>query len=122
RWCHPERGMIAPAEFLPTLEQMGRLERLGEVILYHALGALRAWDAAGIEVPRIGVNFTSQELRNPKLIDKLTWELDRFDIAPNRLSIEVLETVVATSSEDIVARNISGLSSLGCGIDLDDFG
>lgn len=122
RWQHPERGLISPAEFLPVMEQTGQLERLGEVMLYRALTALRAWDAAGLDVPHVGVNFAAEELHNPKLIDKIRWELDRFDLPASRLSIEVLETVVATAPDDTVSRNINGLAKLGCGIDLDDFG
>lgn len=122
RWRHPERGLIPPSEFLPVISRSGQLERLGEVILLHALQALRAWDDAGFDVPRVAVNFAGDELRNPKLIDKIRWELDRFDLAPDRLCIEVLETVVAASPDDIVARNINGLAELGCSIDLDDFG
>lgn len=122
RWQHPERGLISPAEFLPILEESGQIERLGEVMLYRALTALRAWDAAGLDIPRIGVNFANDDLHNPKLIDKIRWELDRFDLAAARLSIEVLETVVAATPDDTISRNINGLAKLGCGIDLDDFG
>ncbi len=122
RWHHPERGLIPPADFLPVMERSGQLERLGEVILYHALAALRQWDAQGFDVPRVAVNFAGEELRNPKLIDKIRWELDRFDLSPERLCIEVLETVVAASPDDIIARNINGLAKMGCSIDLDDFG
>ena len=122
RWQHPERGLISPARFLPLMEETGQMERLGEVMLYHALTALRAWDAAGLEIPRVGVNFATEELHNPKLIDKIRWELDRFDLPPARLSVEVLETVVTAAPDDTVSRNINGLAKLGCGIDLDDFG
>ena len=122
RWQHPERGLISPAEFLPLMEESGQIERLGEVMLYSALTALRAWDAAGLEIPRVGVNFASDDLHNPKLIDKIRWELDRFDLPAARLSVEVLETVVAATPDDTVSRNINGLAKLGCGIDLDDFG
>jgi diguanylate cyclase len=122
RWQHPDRGLISPAEFLPLLEQTGQLERLGEVMLYHTLIALRDWDAAGLNVPRAAINITMDELHNPKLIDRIRWELDRFDLTPARLAIEVLENVVAAAPEDIVARNINGLARLGCAIDLDDFG
>lgn len=122
RWQHPERGLISPTEFLPVLENSGQLERLGEVILYNALSALRSWDAAGLDVPRVGVNFAAEELHNPKLLDKIKWELDRFDLPAARLSVEVLETVVAATPDDTVSRNINGLAKLGCAIDLDDFG
>lgn len=122
RWTHPERGLISPAEFLPVLEQHRQMERLGEVMLYHALTALQDWDSAGLHIPSIGVNFSKDELRNPKLIDKIRWELDRFELSASRLAVEVLETVVAADPDDTVSRNINGLAKLGCSIDLDDFG
>ncbi|MEL6915986.1 MAG: bifunctional diguanylate cyclase/phosphodiesterase [Pseudomonadota bacterium] len=122
RWKHAERGLVSPAEFLPALEQAGLMERLGEAMLYHALTALKDWGAAGIGVPSVSVNFSSDELRNPKLVEKVKWELDRFEVAPSRLCIEVLESVVANSDDDVVTRNIAALAGLGCMIDLDDFG
>ncbi len=122
RWIHPERGLISPGEFLPAIEQSGLTERLSEVMLYHAFNALKLWDKAGFAVPQVGVNFSSHELRNPKLVEKIRWELDRFDLAPERLAVEILETVVAETGDDIITRNISGLATLGCAIDLDDFG
>ena len=122
RWNHPNRGMIPPADFLPEVEQSGLLERLAEVMMYHAFTALKAWDSAGVCVPQVGVNFAGPELSNPKLVDKVTWELDRFDLAPERLAVEVLETVVAGAPDDTITRNINNLGKLGCRIDLDDFG
>lgn len=122
RWEHPERGTVSPAEFLPKIQQAGKMERLGEVMLSKSLEALSEWDSMGIDVPKVGVNFSPDELSSPNLIKRIEWELDRFDLTPDRLAVEILETVVATSHDDMVARNISGLSDLGCQIDLDDFG
>ncbi|MDQ2095600.1 putative bifunctional diguanylate cyclase/phosphodiesterase [Rhodalgimonas zhirmunskyi] len=122
RWVHPERGVVPPGEFLPALEQAGLMERLGEVILRAALQAVNGWDAAGAEVPCVAVNFTGVELRNPRLADKIRWELDRYDLSADRLTIEVLETVVVGAPEDTATRNITRLSEMGCRIDLDDFG
>ena len=122
RWQHPERGLIPPSDFLPAIEEAGLFERLGEVILYHSLTSLVKWEKEGYSVPKVGVNFSGAELRNPKLVDKIRWELDRFDLSPDRLAVEVLETVIADAGDDIITRNIAGLASLGCAIDLDDFG
>ncbi|MEM6940630.1 MAG: bifunctional diguanylate cyclase/phosphodiesterase [Pseudomonadota bacterium] len=122
RWSHPDRGMIPPIEFLPAVEQAGQLERLAETMMYHSFTALNAWDEAGVEVPQIGVNFAGSELSNPKLLDKIKWELDRFELTPDRLAVEVLETVVASAPDDTITRNINALSKIGCRIDLDDFG
>lgn len=122
RWHHPTRGLIPPAEFLPLIEESGLGERLGEVVLYAALSALTRWDKSGLGVPNVSVNFSGAELRNPRLADKLKWELDRFDLEPKRLTVEVLETVVAETANDVIVSNIAALARLGCGIDLDDFG
>ena len=76
----PRTRLISPAEFLPAIEEAGLSERLGEVMLYNALSALARWDKAGLPVPTVSVNFSAAELRNPKLPEKLKWELDRFDL------------------------------------------
>ena len=122
RWLHPERGVVPPAQFLPIIDRAGQMERLGEVILYGALKAVTAWDAAGLDVPCVAVNFTGEELRNPKLADKIRWVLDRFDLKPGRLTIEVLETVVVGAPDDTATHNIVRLAEMGCRVDLDDFG
>ncbi len=122
RWDHPERGLVSPAEFLPAAENLGLMERLGEVMLYDSLNALRTWDASGVAVPNLSLNFSAEELRNPLLVDKIRWELDRFDLSPNRLTIEVLETVIAQTASDTIIRNLRAFSEMGCLIDLDDFG
>ncbi|MEJ1991038.1 MAG: bifunctional diguanylate cyclase/phosphodiesterase [Maritimibacter sp.] len=122
RWIHPEKGPISPAAFLPAIARGGLYERLGEVMLFHALSAIKEWDKAGVNVPSVAVNFSPDELRNPKLFDKIRWELDRFDLTPDRLTVEILEDVVAKSDDDTTTRNIAALSRIGCRIDLDDFG
>ena len=122
RWYHPVRGLIPPAEFLPAVEEAGLSERLGEVMLYQALSALVAWDKTGARVPSVSVNFSKAELRSPGLAQKLKWELDRFDLAPDRLTIEILESVAGETENDVVVANIAAISKLGCGVDLDDFG
>ena len=97
RWTHPVRGSIPPAEFLPAIEAANFLERLAEVMMYHSFLPSRKWDAAGVEVPQVGVNFAGSELSNPRLLEKIKWDLDRFELTPDRLAVEVLETVVASA-------------------------
>lgn len=122
RWQHPERGLLPPAEFLPAVEQAGLMGRLGQRMLDSALTALRAWEAQGFYVPSVGVNFSNVELCDPRLVDRIAWELDRYALTPDRLVVEVLETVVASHSDDAVVQNLAGLARLGCCLDLDDFG
>lgn len=122
RWVHPKRGPVPPSQFLPAIVACGRGERLSELVITGALRMLRDWDAEGLHVPSIGVNFAAAELRHPRLVDRIRWELDRFGLVPDRLAVEVLETVVARDENDILLRNLADLHDLGCRIDLDDFG
>lgn len=122
RWENTERGLVSPASFLPDIEKAGLSQRLAEVMLKQSLLALNAWDAADFDVPTVSVNFSNDDLRNPRLPDYVRWELDRHNLSPDRLVIEVLESVVAESNEDVITRNLTSLSQIGCRIDLDDFG
>jgi EAL domain-containing protein (putative c-di-GMP-specific phosphodiesterase class I)/GGDEF domain-containing protein len=122
RWDRPGQGLIMPGNFLPDIQKAGLSQRLAEVVLKQALTALNAWDAAGFDVPSVSVNFSGEDLRNPRLADYVMWELDRFNLAPGRLVIEVLESVIAEKHEDAITRTLRALSKAGCAIDLDDFG
>ena len=104
------------------IEEACLLERLAEVMMAQSFAAIVAWDKAGLDIPQVGVNFAGAELNNPNLVEKIKWELDRFELQPARLTVEILETVVAGSTDDVVTHNIRKLGELGCKIDLDDFG
>lgn len=122
RWEHPEHGVLEPGAFLPGLIAAGQATRLGETVLHHALSALRGWDGAGHSVPTVSVNFSTEELRDAGLCERLKWQMDRFDLAPGRLVIELTETAIGAPQQGPVADNIRGLAGFGFGIDLDDFG
>ena len=122
RWQHPERGLIPPAEFLPLIEAEGLSPRLAERMLRDGLAALNRLDAQGLVVPNVAINLSAPELGNPALADTIAWELDRHELPPERLVLEIVETVVTQGDDDVVVKNVGRLAALGCGIDLDDFG
>ncbi|MCB1387851.1 MAG: EAL domain-containing protein [Rhodobacteraceae bacterium] len=122
RWRHPQKGLIPPAEFLPQIEAAGLSPLLAERMLRQALVALKRLDGEGLAVPKVSINLSAEELRNPRLADEIGWELDRHDLAAGRLTVEILETVVANGDDDVAVRTIARLAAMGCGIDLDDFG
>jgi len=122
RWQHPERGLIPPGEFLPLIDAEGLSTRLAERMLRDGLAALNRLDAQGILVPNVAINLSAPELGALNLADTITWELDRHDLAPERLVLEIVETVVTHTDDDVVVKNVARLAALGCGIDLDDFG
>ena len=122
RWHHAELGVLAPAQFLPTVTSSGRSADLGELILRDSLDALVAWDKAGLEVPCVGVNFSLEQLTDPRLAERVIWQLDRHDIAPSRIAVEILETVTLRDGDETIMRNLRALRAAGCRLDLDDFG
>jgi diguanylate cyclase len=122
RWIHPDRGLLAPAAFLPAIEGSDLMELLGQTMLVQSLATLAELDRSGLTVPTVAVNFSPQELRDPQLPDRLRWTLDRFGLAPARLTVEVLESVVAGDGDDVIASNLGRIAAMGCGVDLDDFG
>lgn len=122
RWHHPDRGMLAPAAFLPAIEGSDLMELLGQSMLTQSLAALAEFDRKGLRVPTVAVNFSAQELQDPQLPERLRWTLDRFRLSPARLTVEVLESVVAGDGDEVIASNIGRIAAMGCGVDLDDFG
>ena len=122
RWVHPDRGVLAPADFLPGLLAAGLSERLGEVMLTGGLRALKLWDRAGHHIPGVAVNISAEELRNPRLPEKIQWELDRFALTPDRLVVELREEVVARATDEVIVQTIARIAHMGCRIALDGFG
>lgn len=122
RWMHPQKGLIPPGEFLPQIEATGLTQKLADTMLRQSLETLVDLDRQGLHVPSVSVNLSAEELRNPQLADEFAWALDKYDISPERLTIEILETVVANHDDDAAVHTIARLAGLGCNIDLDDFG
>jgi len=122
RWEHPEKGLLSPGAFLDLVHETGRSDRLARTVLAQALEAMRNWQRAGFDVPTVGINFSTEQLQDPRLLEHIKWEVDRHDLAPRRVAIEVLETVLCTTDDDILARNLRALREAGFTIDLDDFG
>ncbi len=122
RWRHPVHGLLEPGDFLDFAEQTDLSERIGELMLTRSLEAIGVFDEAGLEVARVGVNFALAQLCDPRLVEKIKWETERLGVEPNRIAIEVLETVLIKSDADMVVRNLKGLASAGFHVELDDFG
>ena len=123
RWRHPERGVIAPAEFIPVAERRGLIGAIGHFVLNEACRQLASWRSADSCPERftIGVNVSGRELRDPELAKRVAATLERHGIAPNRLVLEITENVLLGELGD-AHHAIERLAKLGVRIALDDFG
>lgn len=121
RWAHPQRGLLLPGAFMPQMSEADHID-LTMCMLAKSMAALKKWDGAGYEVPTVSVNIANSELSDRGFADCLLWELDRHDIPPARLVVEVLESVGPVTCNADTRINLAKLSKAGCRIDLDDFG
>ena len=121
RWQHPTRGLLLPGTFLPRMAEADH-RALTLSMLRQSMAALKAWDRAGWQVPTVSVNISNCELSDPDFATGLLWELDRQDVRPERLVLEVLENVAPVTSSAEAGQNLSRLAQAGCRLDLDDFG
>ncbi|MGZ4169664.1 MAG: putative bifunctional diguanylate cyclase/phosphodiesterase, partial [Solirubrobacteraceae bacterium] len=121
RWRHPERGVIAPAEFIPVAERRGLIGAIGCFVLDEACRQLASW--AGTdgcpEQFAIGVNVSGRELRDPEFTKCVAATLERHGIAPSRLVLEITENVLLAELGD-AHQAIEALAKLGVKIALDD--
>ncbi|MBK4214935.1 EAL domain-containing protein [Paracoccus caeni] len=121
RWNHPTRGILSPAAFMDRMTENDH-RVLTMSMLGQSLRALKSWDASGWTVPTVSVNVSQFELADADFATSLLWELDRHDIAPPRLVLEMLETIGPLGQDSHARTNLITLAAAGCLLDLDDFG
>ena len=117
RWHHPERGLISPVEFIPVAEETGMIVEMGAWALREACAQAATWPAD----VRIAVNVSSVQFRRPGLNEVVMQALAASGIAPDRLELEITESVFLEENE-ATFRLLHGLRAIGVRIALDDFG
>jgi diguanylate cyclase (GGDEF)-like protein len=123
RWNHPARGLVMPMEFIPVAEETGMIVPLGKWILYEACRQARVWQGRYPEMPnlRVSVNISGRQLKQPDFVQHVIQALQSSGLAPNRLMLEVTESVFIENL-DMVAGALDTLRSLGVETQIDDFG
>jgi diguanylate cyclase (GGDEF)-like protein len=117
RWEHPTRGDISPVEFIPVAEETGLIVAMGEWVLHEACRQACAWP----EHVRIAVNVSPLQFRNSGFASIVFQALTRSGLTPNRLEIEITESVFLEGADATIAL-LHRLRALGVRIALDDFG
>jgi len=120
RWPHPELGVLPPDQFVPLAEQTGAIVPLTRWVLGEALRQLAAWDRAGLRLG-MAVNLSLNSLHDPQLADTVANLLCEHAIVPNRLTLEVTESVLMTD-EAAMGEPLARLADLGVVVAIDDLG
>jgi diguanylate cyclase (GGDEF)-like protein len=122
RWAHPERGLIAPAEFMPLAEETGLIVELGDWVIDQALSKVHRWRQSRPGMA-ISVNLSARQLTDPGLARRLADTLARTDADPGGLWLEVAEEAILGAAPGAVAREaLASLRAVGVKLAIDDFG
>lgn len=122
RWNHPARGLLAPAEFIPLAEQCGLISELGRVVLHEACEQLVLWARRPERAQlTLSVNVSASQFREPGFIAATLDVLGRTRADPQRLKVELTETMLVHDIEDTMGK-MEALRERGVGLSLDDFG
>lgn len=121
RWQHPEQGLLAPAHFLPFIEEHKLAVDVGDWVIDSALKQIMSWQQLGLNL-KISVNIAARHLRQTNFVTQLANHLAAYpSVAPNMLELEVLETSTLGDLAK-VSQTLEECRALGVELSLDDFG
>lgn len=120
RWQHPKRGMIPPVQFIPLAEYTGLIKLVTEWAIQTALRQIQAWQKEGIELA-VAVNLSARNLLDPGLPDQIGRFLKEFGVAPDRLELEITESVIMADPARAM-ECLTQLNKMGLRLSVDDFG
>jgi EAL domain-containing protein (putative c-di-GMP-specific phosphodiesterase class I) len=121
RWNHPLRGLVPPIDFVPIAEQTGLIHALGSTVLRLACEAAVEFNRARLRPLTMSVNVTAQQLARADFVDEVLGVLTDVGLAPQRLTLEITESVLLQDVASIVER-LRALREHGIRIAIDDFG
>jgi len=121
RWRHPQRGLIAPAEFIPVAEECGLILPLGHWVLLTACRQVRAWLDAGIDMGEMAVNISAHQFRQAGFTQSVQAVLAETGVPAERLELEITESTIM-HGVDAAIQTLAQLRAMGIRLAIDDFG
>jgi diguanylate cyclase (GGDEF)-like protein/PAS domain S-box-containing protein len=121
RWQHPERGLVAPSEFIHLAEETGLVVPLGRAVLEEACRQASEWRSAGADDLTVSVNLSVKQFSQPDLVEQVDGALRASGLPPRLLKLEVTESMVMENTDAAIAL-LRRLKELGVHIAIDDFG
>jgi diguanylate cyclase (GGDEF)-like protein/PAS domain S-box-containing protein len=121
RWKHPERGLVAPVEFIPVLEETGLIVPVGEWVLRRACEDLKEWQRQGGPAMPVAVNLSARQFRQHDLEDRIRAIVTAAGVDPSLIELEITESQLM-HDPDHATRVLRALGAAGVRIAIDDFG
>jgi diguanylate cyclase (GGDEF)-like protein/PAS domain S-box-containing protein len=122
RWNHPKRGLMLPAAFIAIAETTGSIVSIGEWVIEQACRQIKAWSDLAIAPPTVAVNLSGAQFKLASQLDQIVSEnLTRYNIAPERLELELTESVLIETTQRH-GETFKRLRKIGVRLAIDDFG
>jgi diguanylate cyclase (GGDEF)-like protein len=121
RWRCPQQGLVAPAAFIPLMEETGLILQAGRWAIARASADYAAWSAKGYAPPRIAVNVSALQLRQDGFVEQVLTAAAAGGPYADRLDIEITESMMMTDLDGNIGK-LAALQAAGMQVAMDDFG
>ena len=121
RWNHPERGRVGPGEFISVAEESGHIIPLGLWVIEEVCRQLKRWESAGVPVPRVAINVSAVQFRQPGFHDAVRAALESHSVDPSLIELELTEHSLMEDT-DGTRECLRALKNIGVRLAIDDFG
>jgi len=121
RWQHPERGSIAPADFIPIAEETGLILPIGQWVLHEACRQVKVWSASPVGTVPVSVNISSHQFSDGSLVKDVFEAISGAGIDATLLELEITESVLLQDVDKTLIA-LQALKKAGVSLSIDDFG
>jgi diguanylate cyclase (GGDEF)-like protein/PAS domain S-box-containing protein len=121
RWNDTNGTLVSPSDFIPLAEQNGGILPIGEWVIWSACEHLALMQKRPGPTPKVSINLSSLQFRQPNLVDMVLQAMTLFDVNPANLDLELTEGIVMSDVEASIST-LRKLKALGVSISIDDFG
>ncbi len=122
RWQHPTRGLVTPLEFIPLAEEVGLIVPIGQWMLETACNQLKKWEKhPSTRHLQLAINVSVRQFHQADFVEQVVTTLKKIAINPNRLKLELTETLILDDIDDSIAK-MNLLRNIGVRFSMDDFG
>jgi diguanylate cyclase (GGDEF)-like protein len=121
RWKHAERGRLAPGDFIAVAEESGQIVPLGLWVIEEVCRQLKRWESAGVPVPRVALNVSAIQFRQPGFHNVVRSVLESHSVDPGLIELELTEHSLMEDT-DGTRECLRALKNIGVRLAIDDFG
>ncbi|MFT6152734.1 MAG: diguanylate cyclase (GGDEF)-like protein/PAS domain S-box-containing protein [Bermanella sp.] len=121
RWRRPNHGIVGPDKFIPIIEETGLIVPIGEWVLRAACEQMIEWQETGFTVPKVAVNLSARQFKDPEILDRICRIVDETGVDPELIELELTESILMDDVERTLAV-LNEARNMGFSLSIDDFG